>query len=43
MSDELLDMCDVSVHIEMNEKCESLNVGVAAGIVLYGLSVASRD
>jgi len=37
LSGELLDMCDIRVNIEMNEKCESLNVGVAAGIVLYNL------
>ena len=37
LSGELLDLCDVRVNIEMNEKCESLNVGVAAGIVLYYL------
>jgi len=33
----LLDMCDVKVNIKMNEKCESLNVGVATSIILYGL------
>jgi TrmH family RNA methyltransferase len=36
---ELLGMCDIRVNIKINEKCESLNVGVAAGIVLYGLSL----
>jgi len=35
---ELLNMCDVRVTIEMNEKCESLNVGVATSIVLYSLN-----
>ena len=39
LSSELLDMCDIKVNIEMNEKCESLNVGVAASIILFGLSV----
>ena len=38
VSDELLDACDVKVNIEMNEKCESLNVGVAASIILYCLT-----
>ncbi|MCL2361783.1 MAG: RNA methyltransferase [Defluviitaleaceae bacterium] len=38
LGDELLNMCDVRVNIEMNERCESLNVGVAAGIVLYCLN-----
>lgn len=32
---EILDLCDEKILIEMNDKCESLNVGVAAGIVLY--------
>ena len=26
---------DDSVYIDMNEKCESLNVGVATSIILY--------
>jgi len=34
----ILEQCDVKVNIKMNEKCESLNVGVAAGIILYCLS-----
>jgi TrmH family RNA methyltransferase len=37
VGDELLEMCDIKVNIKMNDKCESLNVGVAASIVLYGL------
>lgn len=32
---ELLDMCDEVVRIDMNSKCESLNVGVSSGIILY--------
>ena len=32
---ELLDLCDANIKIEMGEKCESLNVGVAAGIILH--------
>jgi TrmH family RNA methyltransferase len=36
--DELLGLCDVKVNIRMNGRCESLNAGVAAGIILYGLS-----
>ena len=31
----LKEMCDVSVRIAMDEACESLNVGVAAGIILH--------
>jgi len=38
LSGELFEMCDIRVNIEMNEKCESLNVGVAAGIVMYFLA-----
>ncbi|MCL2605220.1 MAG: RNA methyltransferase [Defluviitaleaceae bacterium] len=38
VSGGLLDLCDVKVNIKMNDKCESLNVGVAASIILYGLS-----
>ena len=32
---ELLDKCDEIVRIDMNNKCESLNVGVSSGIILY--------
>ncbi len=32
---ELLDRCDEIIRIDMNNKCESLNVGVSSGIVLY--------
>ena len=32
---EILDLCDDYIYIKMNEKCESLNVGVATGIILY--------
>ena len=39
LGDDLLGLCDIKINIEMNEKCESLNVGVAAGIILYGLGV----
>jgi RNA methyltransferase, TrmH family len=34
---EILDLCDKHVFIKTNNKCESLNVGVAASIVLYEL------
>jgi len=37
LGNELLDLCDIKVNIEMNEKCESLNVGVATGIILFCL------
>lgn len=37
MSDEISKMCDVLYKIEMDNKCESLNVGVSCGIILYKL------
>lgn len=35
---ELLDMCDNLITIPINSQCESLNVGVAAGILLYEMN-----
>lgn len=35
VKEDLLDNCDELIYIEMNEKVESLNVGVASGIILY--------
>ncbi len=32
---EILDICDENIKIEISNKCESLNVGVASGIILY--------
>lgn len=37
VGDDLLNLCDIKVNIKMNSKCESLNVGVAASLVLYEL------
>ena len=37
LGDDLLSLCNVKVNIKMNPVCESLNVGVAAGIILYRL------
>ncbi len=37
IKEEILDKCDSYLHIDMNEKTESLNVGVAASIILYEL------
>ncbi len=34
---ETLDNCDEYIYIDMNENCESLNVGVATSIILYEL------
>lgn len=35
---EILDMCDEYLYIKMNDKVESLNVGVATSIILYELN-----
>lgn len=37
MSEEISKMCDISYKIGMTDKCESLNVGVSSGIILYKL------
>ena len=34
---EVADLCDEFLYIDMNETCESLNVGVATSIILYEL------
>lgn len=34
---DILDMCSDYIYIDMNENCESLNVGVATSIILYEL------
>jgi TrmH family RNA methyltransferase len=35
---DILSLSDEKIYIKMNEKCESLNAGVAASIILYELS-----
>lgn len=35
MSSNIKDICDDFIYIKMNNKCESLNVGVAASIIMY--------
>ena len=37
VSNNILEICDEIVRIDMNDLCESLNVGVSAGIILYHL------
>lgn len=37
ISEEVKKMSDELVRIKMNNKCESLNVGVSSGIILYNL------
>lgn len=38
MSPKVKELVDKNIYIKMNEKCESLNVGVSASIILYELS-----
>ena len=38
LSREILDLCDKRLYIPMNDKVESLNVGVACSIILYELN-----
>lgn len=40
--EELNDLADKKVYIDMNSKCESLNVGVATSILLYELAKSER-
>ena len=35
LSEEILNLCDKKLYIPMNQKVESLNVGVACSIILY--------
>lgn len=35
VKDSIISLCDNIVRIDMDNKCESLNVGVASGIILY--------
>lgn len=37
IEEALLELCDDYLYIKMNERCESLNVGVATSIILYEL------
>ena len=37
VSKEILDLCDDYIYIDISDKCESLNVGVATSIILYEL------
>ena len=39
VKEDILDLCSDYIYIDMNKKCESLNVGVATGIVLYELNM----
>lgn len=38
MTEELTELCDSFIYIDMNDKCESLNVAIATSIILYELS-----
>lgn len=37
VKEDILNLCDEIVRIDMNPKCESLNVGVSSAIILYYL------
>lgn len=37
VSSDVLNMCSDYIYIDMNKSCESLNVGVAASIIMYEL------
>lgn len=37
ISEDVENLCDTFIYIDMNEACESLNVGVATSIILYEL------
>lgn len=43
ISNEILDMCDEYIYIDMNKKCESLNVGIASSIVMYEINKKNID
>ena len=38
MTEVCSELCDEFIYIDMNENCESLNVGVATSIILYEMS-----
>ena len=38
MSDKVRELCDQNIYIDMNDNCESLNVGVSASIIMYELN-----
>ena len=37
VKEEIINLCDKNLYIKMNKNCESLNLGVATGILLYEL------
>jgi len=37
IKERILSLCDEYIYIDMNQNCESLNVGVAASIIMYEL------
>ena len=41
--EEISNLCDKNLYIKMNSNCESLNVGVATGILLYELNRSSYE
>ena len=43
MSDAIYDLCDQMVYLDLNSKCESLNVAVATSIILYELGKKNNE
>ena len=41
--EEIQSLCDKNLYIKMNSNCESLNVGVATGILLYELNRSNYE
>ena len=37
MSEDIKELTDFNIYIDISKECESLNVGVAASIILYEL------
>ena len=37
VEEAILELCDEYLYIDMDDRCESLNVGVATSIILYEL------
>ena len=41
-NNNILDLCDEYVYINMNESCESLNVGIASSIIMYEINEKNK-
>ena len=43
ISNEVSKLVDKNIYIKMNDDCESLNVSVAASIILYELDSGDKE